>query len=149
MKYEIAVVSLFVFLALGLRAAEVNGEDRGTEQSPLELAQASWDNEADETFWLGRGMGRQLMTQEEWQEHRQKMQSLSPEERQRYREEWHKKMVEGVREQRITMPETAGPRRGYGPGSGMGSGGGMRGGSGGGMGPGGGMGDGLGGGGRR
>jgi hypothetical protein len=94
--------------------------------------QSQWDRQAEENFRLGRGMGRQLMTEKEWQEHRQKMQSMSPEERQKYREEWHTKMVERARERGITLPETPGP---HGPGRGMGQGGGM--GSGGGMGQGG------------
>lgn len=88
-------------------------------------AEEQWEQQAEETFQLGRGMGRQLMTQEEWLEHRQKMQSLSPEERERYRQEWHKKMVERAQERGITMPETPGPHRGEGgmgtgPGKGMG-----------------------------
>lgn len=90
-------------------------------------AEPQWQQQAEESFYLGRGMGRQLMTEQEWQEHRQKMQSMTPDERQKYREEWHKKMVERARERGITMPETPGP---HGQGKGMGPGGG-------GMGPGG------------
>lgn len=70
-----------------------------------------WEKQAEETFYLGRGMGRQLMTQEEWQEHRQKMQTMGPEERATYREEWHKKMIERAKERGITMPEMPGPHR--------------------------------------
>ncbi len=83
-------------------------------------AEPQWQQQAEKSFYLGRGMGRQLMTEEEWQEHWQKMQSMSPEARQQYREEWHKKMVERARERGITMPETPGP---HGPGKGMGPGG--------------------------
>jgi hypothetical protein len=57
------------------------------------------------------------------------MRSLSPEEREKYRVEWHKKMVERAKERGITMPETPGPHgmgqgRGMGPGDGSGRGGG-------------------------
>ncbi len=97
-------------------------------------AEPQWQQQAEKSFYLGRGMGRQLMTEQEWQEHHQKMQSMSPEERQKYREEWHEKMVERARERGITMPETPGP---HGPGKGMGPGGGMGPGSSGGMGRGG------------
>lgn len=82
-----------------------------------------WARQAEETFQLGPGVGRELMTQEEWQQHRETMRSLGPEERQRYRQEWHQKMVERARERGITLPKTpqgpGGPRgggRGLGPG---------------------------------
>ncbi|MCI0484326.1 MAG: hypothetical protein L0Y78_07065 [candidate division NC10 bacterium] len=91
--------------------------------SPMTDAEAQkgppWGQQAEESFRLGPGMGPRLMTEQEWQEHWKKMQSLSPEERQKYREEWHKKMVERARERGITMPETPGP---YGPGKGPGGG---------------------------
>jgi hypothetical protein len=82
-----------------------------------------WEQQAEASFFLGRGMGRQLMTQEEWQQHQEKMRSLSQEARQEYREEWHKKMFERAQERGITMPEMPGPHgKGMGPGSGMGPG---------------------------
>jgi hypothetical protein len=81
-----------------------------------------WDERAEQTFGPGRAVGRKLMTQEEWVEHRQKMQSLNPNERERYRAEWHTKMVERARERGITLPETPGPSRGPGRGWGMGPG---------------------------
>jgi len=91
--------------------------------SPMRDAQAQgarqWGQQAEENFRLGPGMGPRLMTEQEWQEHWKKMQSMSPEERQKYREEWHKKMVERARERGITMPETPGPQ---GPGKGPGGG---------------------------
>jgi hypothetical protein len=64
------------------------------------------------------------MTQAEWQEHQQKMRSLSPEERERYRKEIHQKMVERAKEKGITLPTDPGPRGGPsgGPGFGMGNG---------------------------
>ncbi len=103
--------------------------------SPIAQAQApsQWEQQAEEQFWLGRGMGRRLMTEQEWQEHRQKMQTMTPEERQKYREEWHKKMVERAQERGITIPETPGPHgpgKGMGPGRGKGPGGGPQGGGG-------------------
>ncbi|MCZ6481459.1 MAG: hypothetical protein ACE1Z6_07305 [Candidatus Methylomirabilales bacterium] len=85
--------------------------------------QGQWEQLVEETFLLGRGMGRQLMTQGEWQQHREKMRTLSPEAREQYREEWHKEMVERAKERGITMPETPGPHgRGMGPGGGRGRG---------------------------
>lgn len=110
-KRLIGVLALagLVVLPFGLSVSPVGAQ-----------AEPQWQQQAEKSFFLGRGMGRQLMTEEEWQEHRKKMQSMSPEERQKYREQWHKKMVERARERGITMPETPGP---HGPGRGMGQGG--------------------------
>jgi hypothetical protein len=48
------------------------------------------------------------MTEEEWKEHQKKMRSLTGEERERYRQEVHDKMVQRAKEKGITMP--AAPR---------------------------------------
>ena len=126
--------AIYVLLALALLYGSTAAENRPKAEQPFihqsewQLVQNRWDDEAERQFGLGRGMGRQLMTQEEWAEHRQKMQSLNPEERERYRQEWHTKMVERAHERGITMPATPGPRRergqrGMGRGRGMGPGG--------------------------
>ena len=77
------------------------------------------EHQAEQTFPLGRGIGRQLMTEEEWQEHCRKIQWMGTEEWERYRTEHHKKMVERARERGIILPEE--PRR-MGPGAGGGMG---------------------------
>src|SRR5690606_38045908 len=61
--------------------------------------------------------GRQLMTQEELQQHRQTMQSLETrEERQQYRQEHHQRMLERARERGVTLPEEPGKQgKGMGP----------------------------------
>jgi hypothetical protein len=118
---------LFV-LAMG--SAKVGAEESGAREIPWQLAQKQtpWYNDADQTFRLGRGMGRQLMTQQEWREHQQKMRGMSVEERNRYRKEWHNKLMQRARQKGIGMPDTPGPSRGSGTGQGMGHGGGMGGG---------------------
>lgn len=85
-----------------------------------------WDQEAEETFGLGRGMGHQLMTEEEWQEHHQRMSQMTAQEREQYRNEWHAKMQARAKKRGLTMPDSPGPH-GRGPGgpSGMGHGHGM------------------------
>lgn len=92
---------------------------------PPSLAQAPaesrWGRQAEDAFRLGPGIGPQLMTEQEWQQHRQKMQALSAEEWERYRAEWHQRMVERARERGLNLPETPGPRPG-GPGMGTGPG---------------------------
>lgn len=76
--------------------------------------------------------GRQLMTEQERNEHRLKMQSMKTKEaRERYRMEHHEKMQERAKQQGVTLPEAPMPR-----GNGMRDGSGMGGGSGGGMGSG-------------
>jgi hypothetical protein len=61
--------------------------------------------------------GRQLMTQEELQQHRQTMQGLATkEERQQYRKEHHQRMLERARERGVTLPEEPGKQgKGMGP----------------------------------
>ncbi|WP_024852203.1 hypothetical protein [Hydrogenovibrio kuenenii] len=90
--------------------------------------------------------GGQLMTQQERNAYRTKMQSAqTQEERNQIRNEHHKQMQERAKAQGITLPDNPPENRGPGnrmrPGSGMGPGGGMGPGMmrpGGGMGPGGG-----------
>lgn len=69
--------------------------------------------------------GSQLMTQQEQNEHRAKMQSMNTsEERERYRMEHHMKMQERAKEQGVTLPDSPpmGSGRGQGQGGGMGGG---------------------------
>lgn len=76
--------------------------------------------------------GSQLMTQQERQEHRAKMQSMQTmEEREQYRMEHHEMMQERAKEQGVSLPDEP-PMRNKGMGGGQG--GGMGGGQGGGMG---------------
>ena len=78
--------------------------------------------------------GSQLMTQQERNEHRLKMQSAkTAEEREAVRRQHHEQMLERARQQGVTLPETP-PARGAGRGMGPGGGRGM--GMGGGQGPG-------------
>lgn len=124
MRIHPAGLAVIAWLGLALALPSIAPtQGRWAGQGPEMRGQ--WDERADQTFGLGRGVGRQLMTQEEWVEHRQKMQSLNPDERDRYRAEWHTKMVERARERGITLPETPGPSRGPGGGWGMGPGNGM------------------------
>jgi len=66
--------------------------------------------------------GSQLMTEQERQEHRQRMRSAtSDEERQQIRHEHHQRMQERARQQGVTLPDEP-PARGMGAGQGMGMG---------------------------
>lgn len=85
---------------------------------------APWAEQAEREFGMGRGLGRQLMTEGEWQEHQQKMRTMTSEERARYREEMHERMRERATEKGIAMPDAprsprgSGPQPGASPGSG-------------------------------
>ncbi len=74
--------------------------------------------------------GRQLMTEQERNEHRMKMQSMkTEEERERYRMEHHKKMQQRAKQQGVTLPDMPQERgesmeRGFDGGQGSGGGGG-------------------------
>jgi hypothetical protein len=120
-------------LALGLAGSSspLPAEEPSTSPSPgagtaAKGGAAAWDEQAEKSFCLGRGMGRALMTESEWQEHRQKMRALAPAERDRYRAEWHQKMRERATEKGLQMPDQPCPWCCAG-GAGMGHGPGMRG----------------------
>lgn len=105
--------------------AQSTQEQKAVEERTREQARTNWEEQAEKNLGLGKGLGRQLMTEEEWREHHRKMQSMNAEEREQYRKEVHQKMMERARERGITIPETPGPR---GPMKGGGMGGGGRGG---------------------
>ena len=68
--------------------------------------------------------GRELMTEQEMPEHRERMRSFESEaEREKYRTEHHKRMQERAREQGVELPDEPGPRgkgMGYGQNQGQG-----------------------------
>lgn len=69
--------------------------------------------------------GRELMTQEEFAEHRARMWNLPPAEREAYREAHHEAMEARAAAQGVTLPDeprSQGQGRGPGPGQGLGKG---------------------------
>jgi hypothetical protein len=104
---------------IGLAAATVSLlAGRGFAQGPPagKGRGPRWDQEAEQTFRMGRGTGRRLMTEEEWKEHREKMRGMTAEERSRYREDVHKRMMERAKEKGVTVPDSPSPRGPKGPG---------------------------------
>ncbi len=84
--------------------------------SPGTQTRPRWGQQAEKEFRIGRGLAPRLMTEEEWKEHQQKMQQMTAEERERYRQEVHQRMMERARERGITVPPgprgpAGGPRR--------------------------------------
>ena len=96
-------------LALGFALLLVLTPTLSSAEEATEQKQTRWENQAEETFGIGMGLGRKLMTQEEWREHQRKMKTMTVEEHKQYRKEIHTQMVERAKERGITMPETSGP----------------------------------------
>ena len=74
-----------------------------------------WERQAEESFNLAPGMGRRLMSEQEWKEYQQKMRRIDPADREGYRAEWYEKIVERARERAIKTPEMleSHPARGW------------------------------------
>lgn len=103
------IASLITVVAL-LAPAISMAEEGGQSQEPVK-------KQVRERIY-----GSQLMTRQERAEHRAKMRGLkTPEEREAYRLEHHKKMQERAKEKGLTLPEEP-PARGGGMGGGMGGG---------------------------
>lgn len=103
-------IEFAIVLAMSPVAPAALAQDTPGSAPAVQQAQAAWSQQAERTFRLGRGLGRELMTQEEWQAYQQKMQTMTAEERERYRQDMHQQMVERARERGISMPETPGAR---------------------------------------
>lgn len=101
-------------VAMGMAALATGAAAQG---GPPSGRGPRWGQEAEKEFGLGRGLGPKLMTEEEWKEHHAKMQTLTGEERERYRRETHEKMRERAKERGVAMPAEPGPQghRGSGP----------------------------------
>ncbi len=68
-----------------------------------------WGQRAEKEFRMGRGLAPKLMTEQEWKEHQAKMRTMTPEEREKYRQEVHQKMLERAREKGLAMPPSRRP----------------------------------------
>lgn len=119
---QLALVLAAAVLGVGLAAGPLFAEG-AAPGGGANAAGPRWARHAEKSLCLGRGVGQQLMTQEEWQTHRQGMRQMAPDERARYRAEWHAKMRERAKEKGIELPEEpCPPAGGRGPGMGHGAG---------------------------
>lgn len=110
MKYPLYIAMMVVAMSTGML------------MSP---AIASADDQREMVY------GRELMTDQERQEERQKMRSMNKEEREQYRAEKHERMKERAAEQGKVIPDEPGERgkgmrQGQGMKNGQGMGGGKR-----------------------
>ena len=120
-RFEIAALVLLAGLAVG--APAVPAQEGAPPVQERQRSRLHWSEQAEQSFRLGPGMGRKLMTEEEWGEHRDKMRAMSPEERDLYRREFHQKMMERAKEKGLSLPQMpgpGGPREGSGMGGGRG-----------------------------
>jgi hypothetical protein len=106
------LVRLMVATVIGIPAAAAG------QGGPPGGARPRWGQDVEKEFKVGRGLGPKLMTEEEWKEHHRKMQTLSGDERDRYRREMHEQMRERAKERGIAMPAEPGPHGGRGGGPG-------------------------------
>ena len=98
-----------------MKTARAQGPGPGSAPAPTGRG-PRWSQDAEKTFGMGRGLAPKLMTEEEWKEHQAKMRTMTPAERQKYREETHAKMVERAKEKGISMPPgpmPQGPKGGW------------------------------------
>jgi len=92
--------------AQGPVSAEEAQERESVTEQVQERAQTRWEEQADKELGLEKGLARKLMTQEEWRTHQGKMQTMTAQEKERYRKEIHERMEERAKEKGISAPET-------------------------------------------
>ena len=128
LKSSIVVLGLVFAASFGTGHALAKAKDKEVKKAAEEKVQktaeekvkavdeAKWEEQAESSFGVGRGVGKKLMTKEEWREHQRKMQSMTPEEKEAYRKEVHQSLKERAKEKGIAMPDKPGP---HGPGGKM------------------------------
>jgi hypothetical protein len=110
MEEDMRVKSLFVFLTVIGVSLFFLGQAHSAETATQ--GQAGWSQQAEETFFLTRGMGEQLMTQEEWANHQRQMQNMDEKEKENYRIETHGKLMERAQERGLLSGEMVDPHHG-------------------------------------
>jgi len=115
-----------LLLAAGLIHAADQVQDKIQDRTRLQDPTA--DQTQDRTRLQDQIYGSELMTEQERQEHRNKMRSFKTEqEREAYQLEQHKRMQQRAKEKGVTLPDEPPTRPGYmSPGGGMGPGGGRK-----------------------
>ncbi len=98
-QYILLGITVLGFVFLGTFAFA-----QSQEQAQQKM-QSSWEEQVENTFGLDQGLGRLLMSQEEWQEHHRAMQQMTVAEREQYRQETHSKLTERAKERGITFPD--------------------------------------------
>lgn len=73
-----------------------------------ELEYTAWEQQAELAFGLIPGMGKELLTEEQWQEHLERMKGMSKAERQEYRTEMHIELMEEAQAEGFPMPQMPG-----------------------------------------
>lgn len=58
---------------------------------------SEWDKDAESAFSLPGGFGERLMTESDWREHEHRMQGMSESEREKYKAEVRKSLIQRAR----------------------------------------------------
>jgi len=66
--------------------------------------ESMWEEDAEESLHLVPGTAHQLLTDEEWHQHREQMQTLDDEQRQRFMADWRKEIVARAHERGVPIP---------------------------------------------
>lgn len=105
------VIKAFFALALActVYAVPVAAAQGGSGRDGAgEMEYMAWEKQAELAFGLSPGMGKELLTEEQWQEHLERMQGMSKAERQEYRTEIHIELMKEAQAQGLPMPQMPG-----------------------------------------
>jgi hypothetical protein len=127
LKRKLLLTALTGVLSCGIVPAWAEDQDRTQDRDAMENRDRAMDQESERIY------GSQMMTQEERNAYRARLQAAkTEEERERIRKEHHQLMQQRAKERGLTLPDEPRGWDDRGPGSGMGSGMGSGAGSGGG-----------------
>ena len=81
-----------------------SSQGRSVDSLEQHITPARWDQDAEQAFGLVEGLGRRLLTEEEWEAHRQVLESLLGPRREQYRDEVHQVMMDRAKRREILVP---------------------------------------------
>lgn len=96
---SLAIIAVLVFAGGYLYTGPAMADEEAEE------SESGWETRAEKSFGIGHGLGRKLMTEDEWKEHQQKMRTMTSEEKIEYRRKVHEELRERAAEKGIKMPE--------------------------------------------
>ena len=81
-----------------------SSQGRSVDSLYQHITPARWDQVAEQAFGLVEGLGRRLLTEEEWEVHRQVLESLLGPRQDLYRDEVHQVMMDRAKRREILAP---------------------------------------------
>lgn len=102
MRYGTTSILVGAIAVSAVWAGLTHEPERAREPYPLpateQAAQVRWVEQVEQVFGLDRGVGARAMTEQEWNQHQQKMAAMAPAERFRYQEEIRNQIAERLRD---------------------------------------------------